>query len=242
MSFFSAIFGKPKTAEPAQAPRPTAHTARPAQGYTGDASPKTALQNNAQTIEALKKKEEMLEAEIAQLKSEAKQKLDKGDKTGALRLMKRAKDKEKKLATVDGGIAKIEQISDALETSVLTKTLVGAVKAGTKALEASKTDVDAADEAMNELEDQLQNVQEAQDMLLRPEMESADESELLAELELMEGPKATTAAQGVPVSAGRAGQSNISLPSAPTGDIKPAKQQYSNEEEEMLAQLRGQMS
>jgi hypothetical protein len=58
----------------------------------------------------------------------------------------------------------------------------------------------------------------------------------------MEGPKATTAAQGAPVSAGRAAPSNISLPSAPTGAIKPAKQQYSNEEEEMLAQLRGQMS
>lgn len=242
MSFFTALFGRPKT-ESSAAPSHTTNVnrSRPdvpsGQSSITDATTRNQIQSNDEKIQLFEKKITILEGEIQELKVKAKAKLDKGDKTGALALLKRSKGKEQLLATTFSGIGKLQEMNDALQAQLINKTLVEELARGTKAMGKNAIDVGHVDDVMDELEEQMSNIHATTEALNRPTAGQADDDELLAELEGFTPDAQATSAPAAPAQAAP----SIALPQVPTGAIKTPKSAAVSEEDAMLAALRAEM-
>jgi len=143
-----------------------------------------------QNLEQQDEREEHLMNKIKMLETEAKSKMAKGDKRGALYAMKKRK-------MYDAERAKIENVKMTLETQMIslegaTQNIetVQAMKTGTSAMKGIRKmfGVDKVDELMDDVREEIDMHREVEDAFSRPvdPFLGDDENELLAELEMLE--------------------------------------------------------
>jgi len=134
-------------------------------------------------------RQEHISSKIDTLIGEAKGKMAKGDKKGALFAMKRKK-------LYEGEIDKIENVKMTLETQVINLESAAqnaetykAMQAGTNTMKKIRNDVgiDAVDNIMDEIKEEMDMAQEINSAIAQPvDPLMADEDELLAELNELE--------------------------------------------------------
>mmetsp|Transcript_5609 Transcript_5609/g.5340 ORF Transcript_5609/g.5340 Transcript_5609/m.5340 type:complete len:228 (+) Transcript_5609:39-722(+) len=174
-------FGKKKAAQPST-------TSTGTSGGGGGGNPGATIIKIRESIEAQEKREAHKEREIDKLVSDAKAKMAKGDKKGALYAMKRKKLHESELN-------KIQQVKMTLETQVINlesaaqnADTFAAMNAGKNAMAKIRNDVgiDKVDNLMDDIKDEMDLANEISDAIAQPvDPFAQDEDDLLAELEQM---------------------------------------------------------
>eukprot|EP00545_Synedropsis_sp_CCMP1620_P007788 CAMPEP_0119029452 /NCGR_PEP_ID=MMETSP1176-20130426/40523_1 /TAXON_ID=265551 /ORGANISM="Synedropsis recta cf, Strain CCMP1620" /LENGTH=224 /DNA_ID=CAMNT_0006985797 /DNA_START=521 /DNA_END=1195 /DNA_ORIENTATION=- len=174
-------FGKKKKDE---ASTVSSGSSRPASG-----NPNNTIVTLRENIKTQEKRQEHISSKIDTLIGEAKGKMAKGDKKGALFAMKRKK-------LYEGEIDKIENVKMTLETQVINLESAAqnaetykAMQAGTNTMKKIRNDVgiDAVDNIMDEIKEEMDMAQEINSAIAQPvDPLMADEDELLAELNELE--------------------------------------------------------
>ena len=129
-----------------------------------------------------------LDKRIEQQTTEAKQKMAKKDKRGALYCLKRKKMYEKEVEKLQGARLTLEQQIIAIEGTVSSAETVNAMKSGAAAMQHARADIDA--DAVGELMDDIQEEMEVADeigaAISAPANDVLGDDDLLAELNELE--------------------------------------------------------
>lgn len=153
------------------------------------ADPQTTIVRLRENIKNQEKREEHILKKIDGLVTEAKGKMAKGDKKGALFVMKRKK-------LYESEVDKIQNVKMTLETQVINLESAAqnaqtfqAMQAGTNTMKKIRTDVgiDDVDDVMDNIKEEMEMAQEINTAMGQPvDPILADEDELLAELNELE--------------------------------------------------------
>ncbi|KAL3815395.1 hypothetical protein ACHAXA_011513 [Cyclostephanos tholiformis] len=189
-------------------------------------------------IATQEKREKHLEKKMEELVVEAKAKMAKNDKKGALFSLKRKK-------LYEAELDKIANIKMTLETQVMNLESViqnaetfRAMEAGKNAMAAirKETDIERVDELIDDVKEEMEAASEISNALTQPiDPFVTDEDDLLAELEEMIADDAL----GAPVV--KAHHEEVAFPTAPTKKL-PAIANASKEEAEELAALEAELA
>lgn len=135
------------------------------------------------------KREEHIEKKIKGMVVEAKGKMAKGDKKGALYAMKRKKLYEQELAKIQNVRFTLETQVMNLESAQQNAQTYQALKQGNTAMKGIRQEVgiDQVDDVMDEIKEEMEMAQEINDAIAQPvDPLLADEDELLEELNMLE--------------------------------------------------------
>jgi charged multivesicular body protein 4 len=167
------LFGKKKD-------KPTSSSAAKPRG--NDAH--NQIQKIKESIETQEKREEHLQRQMDQLLNQAKEKNAKGDKKGAMMLLKRKKMYETQKDNVAAARMNQEQMLIKLDEALGNKDIVDTLKSGKDALQSLQPDPEQVDELVLDLQEQMQDVATISSALATPFGDTAlvDEDDLLAEL------------------------------------------------------------
>jgi len=156
-----------------------------------------SIQKLRHAIQTLDKREEHLGKKIDECVARAKQKSKNKDKKGALFELKKKKQLESQLQSIQGKRLNLETQIMTLEDVYVNKETIGAMQTGATAMRAAMTenDVEKADELMEDINDAMDQVVEMNEAMSQPLGAAMDENELeaeLAELEEMEADELMT--------------------------------------------------
>mmetsp|Transcript_23221 Transcript_23221/g.64385 ORF Transcript_23221/g.64385 Transcript_23221/m.64385 type:complete len:226 (+) Transcript_23221:410-1087(+) len=135
------------------------------------------------------KREEHIQKKINGMVVEAKGKMAKGDKKGALYAMKRKKLYEQEMAKIQNVRFTLETQVMNLESAQQNAQTYLALKQGNTAMKGIREDVgiDQVDDVMDEIKEEMEMAQEINDAIAQPvDPLMADEDELLEELNMLE--------------------------------------------------------
>ena len=165
------LFGRKKSAAAASGPDPA----------------QTILKIRS-TIDTLEKRQNHLDKKIQQQMAEARAKMQKKDKRGALYCLKRKKMFEKEIEKIQGARLTLEQQMIAIEGSVTSSETVNALKSGKAAMAMARqnVDADAVGELMDDVKDEMEQADEISAAIAAPAGEVLNDEDLLAELNDME--------------------------------------------------------
>merc|ERR1712130_608262 len=178
-----------------------------------------SIQQLRQAVTQLEKREVHLDKKIQVCLNNAKAKSKRRDKKGALFELKKKKQLENQLQSIQGKKLNLETQIMALEDAHLNKETLKAMKTSAKAMKATvkEADLDKADELMSQ-----------------PLGQIIDDDELLAELDDLDDMNADELLNSLPEANNQQQNQNfdainMDLPSAPTGKIK----QQQDEDDEL---------
>jgi len=236
-------FGKKKTSTAPSAISATSNVRK--NGVVGGSSSDhgSAIKSTANTVVSLReniatqeKREAHLEKQIEQLVAEAKAKMAKKDKKGALFALKRKK-------LYEAEIDKIANIKMTLETQVMNlesaaqnAETMKAMKTGTAQMKKirQETNIDQVDDLMDEMKEEMEMADEISNALAQPvDPLMTDEDDLLAELEELEAEDVTEQLL--------APMKKMDLPDVPNTAL-PSIKNATKEEEEELKQLEAELA
>jgi len=232
------LFGKSKPKEAPTPPPPP-----PPAASQGQDSSKAAMTKLVETIRMMEKREEHIQHKCDKEQKDAKAFVTQGKKKEAMACLKRKTMYNKQLEQLSIQKLTLEQQKMALENTKFNAELLQTTKLVAAEMQKQHKQmggVDAVEEAMDHVEDNLQDAHEIQEAMAReianPGME-ADDDELLAELEEYEQEELTAGLGKVDL--GQQSES-IALPDTPVvlpdaGKGKVAKT-AEEEELELLAQ------
>lgn len=227
-------FGKKKE----KAPQPTTTSSSSAVRVS---DPTTTILKIRESIETQEKREVHLQKKIDSLTADAKAKLAKKDKKGALFAMKRKK-------MYEAEIDKIENVKMTLETQVMNLESAAqnaetfkAMKSGTDAMKQVRQDVgiENVDDMMDDIKEEMDMANEISNAIAAPVDPFAhDEDDLLAELEgeMREDETAELEAQ---LTAPATNDPAVDLPSVPDGKLPSLT---TPEEDEDLKKLEAELA
>jgi len=204
-----------------------------------------SIQQLRGAVTALDKREVHMEKKIQVCLNNAKEKSKKRDKKGALYELKKKKQLENQLNSIQGKKLNLETQIMALEDAHLNKETLKAMKTSSQAMKATvkESDLDKADELMEDLNENMDMINEMNEAMSQPIGNMMDDDELeaeLAELEELEADELLNDMQDAPMS--NKPQSTFdanAMPDAPNNAIsKPAAQ----EEDAELAVLEAMMN
>lgn len=216
---------------------PTTTTTKTAPRSAAD--PTTTILKIRESIDTQEKREAHLQKKIDALTAEAKAKLVKKDKKGALFAMKRKK-------MYEGEIEKIENVKMTLETQVMNLESAAqnaetfkAMKSGTDAMKQVRQDVgiDNVDDMMDDIKEEMDMANEIGNAIASPvDPYAHDEDDLLAELEgeMMEDETAALEAQLTSPAS-----TSVDLPTVPAGKLPTLT---TPEEDEDLKKLEAELA
>merc|ERR1712154_58897 len=204
-----------------------------------------SIQQLRQAVTQLDKREVHLDKKIQVCLNNAKAKSKRRDKKGALFELKKKKQLENQLQSIQGKKLNLETQIMALEDAHLNKETLKAMKTSANAMKATvkESDLDKADELMEDINEAMDQVNEMNEAMANPIGNPFDEDELeaeLNELEELEADELLNDMSDAPIT-GNVQQNNdidLDMPSAPTKKIN--KQQ--KEEEDELAELEAMMN
>ncbi|KAL9179721.1 hypothetical protein ACHAXT_009011 [Thalassiosira profunda] len=225
--------------------RPSAVSTTTNNGRTGGGGGAASRTTTANTVVSLReniatqeKREEHLQKKIDQLTAEAKAKMAKKDKKGALFALKRKKLYE---AEVD----KIGNIKMTLETQVMNLESAAQNAETFKAMNAGKsamtnlredTNIEKVDDLMDEIKEEMELADEVSNALAQPvDPLLTDEDDLLAELQELEAEDVEEQLLQP------ARKEEISMPAVPSGEL-PSIPNATKAEEEELKQLEAELA
>jgi len=210
-------------------------------------APKANLNDSIQSLRSavtqLEKREVHLDKKISACLATAKAKSKKRDKKGALYELKKKKQLENQLNSIQGKKLNLETQIMALEDAHLNKETIKAMQSSAKAMKATmkESDIDKADELMEDINEAMDAVNEMNEAMAQPLGQVMDDDELeaeLAELEELEADELLNDGLMEPPMQQKQQQQQINLPDAPN---KPIAKQDAEEEDE-LAELEAMMN
>jgi charged multivesicular body protein 4 len=150
-----------------------------------------SIQQLRQAVTQLEKREVHLDKKIQVCLNNAKAKSKRRDKKGALFELKKKKQLENQLQSIQGKKLNLETQIMALEDAHLNKETLKAMKTSANAMKATvkESDLDKADELMEDINEAMDQVNEMNEAMSQPLGQMMDDDELeaeLAELEEME--------------------------------------------------------
>jgi len=202
----------------------------------------SSIQKLRQAIQTLDKREEHLEKKIVESVARAKQKSKNRDKKGALFELKKKKQLEGQLQSIQGKKLNLETQIMALEDAYLNRETLSAMQTTSQAMKSAirETDVEKADELMEEITEAMDQVQEMNEAMAQPLGAVMDEDELeaeLAELEEMEADELLTAMPATNKSATVKNKKEEEIVDVPDVEVPTHKVAGKQSEEEELAEL-----
>jgi len=226
---FNNLFGKKKS-----------------EATTVSATPQTTV-NTSQTaivklrtaIKTQEKREEHIEKKIQLKIKEAKAKMAKGDKKGALFAMKLKKQHEAELDKIQNVKMTLETQVIHLESAEQNRETISAMKQGTSTMKNIRNEVgiDKVDDIMDEIKEEMELAEEVNNAIAQPiDPLMEDEDDLLAELEGLE-----TADLEAELLRPPAQTDELRLPSVPASKL-PTPQLANNEEAEELRKLEAELA
>jgi len=155
---------------------------------TSAADPASTILKLRGTVETLEKRQVHLDKKIEQQTAEAKAKMAKKDKRGALYCLKRKKMYEAEIEKINGARLTLEQQMIAIEATVGNAEIVNAMKSGAKAMQAARgtVDADAVGDLMDDIKEEMEVADEVSAAISAPANDVLNEDDLLNELNEME--------------------------------------------------------
>jgi len=199
----------------------------------------SSIQKLRQTIQTLDKREEHLEKKIAECVARAKQKSKNRDKKGALFELKKKKQLENQLQTIQGKKLNLETQIMTLEDAYLNKETFSAMQTSAQAMRSAinDSDMERADELMEDINEAMDQVHEMNDAMSQPLGAVMDEDELeaeLAELEEMEADELLTVMPPVTAKKEVKAEEDVDVPDV---EVPTHKVSGKKTEEDELAEL-----
>lgn len=175
-SFFNSLFG--------QSPAETSKKVR----KSTSANTNESIQQLRKVIEKFDKRETHLMKQVDQLQAQAKARIAKKDKKGAMNFLKKKKMYEKQLGTICQKRMNVETQIMTLEESTLNAQTMAAMAQGVKAMknEIQQTDVDNIDDLMMDMQEAQDDMTQINEALCGDMNNWDDDDDLLAELNMME--------------------------------------------------------
>lgn len=207
--------------------------------------PSEAIKQLRQTAETLEKRQVHLDKKIEQQVSEAKQRMAKKDKRGALYCLKRKKMYEKEIEKINGARLTLEQQMIAIEGTVTNTDTIEAMKLGKKTMESARAgaDADTVAELMDDINEEMEQANEISEAISAPANDVLDDEDLLNELneleelelesQLLEAPAIPAQAAVVP---------QLDLPAVPVTQPKPAAVEEEDPDLKALRELEASMA
>lgn len=194
----------------------------------------------------LEKRETHLEKKIEQCLQTAKAKSKRRDKKGALFELKKKKQLENQLSSIQGKKLNLETQIMTLEDAHLNTQTLQAMKVSQQAMKATikEADLDKAEDLMDDIQEAMDQVQEMNEAMSQPIGPIMDDEELeaeLAELEEMEADELMNAMPEKHVQNNNMNSVVDDLPSVPTGPLKSQGDAQVEEEDAELAELQAMM-
>jgi len=184
------------------------------------------------------KREEHIQKKVDHMIVEAKAKMAKGDKKGALYAMKRKK-------LYDQEQAKIQNVRFTLETQVINlesaqqnAQTYSALKQGNTAMQGIRKEVgiEQVDDVMDEIKEEMEMAQEINDAIAQPvDPLMADEDELLEELNMLETADLEAELLRPPPTS----VSNMAMPAAPDSKLPALAKKEEDDLRALEAELAG---
>jgi hypothetical protein len=136
-------------------------------------------------IELLEKRNNFIEKKKNSLVNEAKQKLNGGDKKGALLILNQKKKVESEIEKNQGTQLLLENQLSALECATINKEVITSLMVGNKAIKQINQDLspEKIDDLMDDIQEETENYKAIQDAMTQPLQQIYDDDELLQELD-----------------------------------------------------------
>ena len=136
-------------------------------------------------IELLEKRNRFIEKKKISLVNEAKQKLNGGDKKGALLILNQKKKVESEIEKNQGTQLLLENQLSALECATINKEVITSLMVGNKAIKQINKDLspEKIDDLMDDIQEETDNYKAIQDAMTQPLQQIYDDDELLQELD-----------------------------------------------------------
>jgi charged multivesicular body protein 4 len=169
---------------------------------------------------------------------EAKLKMSKGDKKGALFAMKRKKLYEQEQDKIANVKMTLETQVIGLESAAQNAMTFQAMQAGTKTMAKIRNDVgiEQVDDVMDEIKEEMEMAQEINDAIAQPvDPLMADEDDLLAELNELETADLEAELLKPPPTA----EASLSLPDAPKNELPALAKKEEDDLKALEAELAG---
>lgn len=230
ITFAMNFFGRPKQQTTVQAPKQNVDVA-------------SSIVNIRSTIDTLEKRENFMQKKIEDQVKEAKGRLKKGDKPGAMYCMKKKKMYEAEIVKLNGARMTLERQQLALESQATTMSAYNAMREGNRTMQAQRgrVDAEAVEEEMENIREEIETSNEIASAIGQPIDDEFDEAELMAELNDYEQEELEDTLLNTPsVPADRpviSQNMGLDLPEAPTTEVATEV----DEEEEALRSLEAAM-
>jgi charged multivesicular body protein 4 len=182
------------------------------------------------------KREEHIQNKINSVIAEAKTKMAKGDKKGALYAMKRKKLYEQEQAKIQNVRFTLETQVINLESAQQNAQTYSALKQGNTAMQGIRKEVgiEQVDDVMDEIKEEMDMAQEINDAIAQPvDPLMADEDELLEELNMLETADLEAELLKPPPTAAMA------MPAAPDSKLPALAQKEEDDLKALEAELAG---
>jgi len=180
-------------------------------------------------------REQFLDKKLLLLAREAKQRLNSGDKKGAVATMKKRKLYQTEPKKISNVKMTLETQAMNLESAAHTASTFQAMSAGTSTMAKIRTEmggIDSVDDVMMDIQDEMQMADEVNTAIGQTVIgPNIDDDELMEELEIMQQMDLQSKLDTVELGASR-------LPTVPTS--KPSR--YSKPEEEDLRKLEAELA
>jgi len=189
-------------------------------------------------VETQEKRENHLQKKIDGMVIEAKEKMARNDKKGAMFALKRKK-------MYEGEMEKIANVKMTLETQVMNlesaaqnADTFNAMKSGTNTMKKIRTDlgIDKVDDLMDDIREEMDTAKDISDAMAQPIDGMYDEDELLGELAELENMGMEEQLLDTANTSG-----GVKLPAVP-GNKLPALSKTSKEEEDELRKLEAELA
>ena len=181
------------------------------------------------TLDTLEKRQAHLDKQIAKQDAEAKAKMAKKDRRGALFCLKKKKMYEAEIEKLNGARLTLESQIIALEGTVTNADTVAAMKSGATAMKHARADVDAdaVGDLMDDIQEEMATADEISAAISAPGGDLLGDDELLDELnELEEHELESQLLDAPPIPVAPLPDAPLSMPAVPTQPpAAPAKQE-----------------
>jgi charged multivesicular body protein 4A/B len=210
------------------------------------ATPLEAINNLRDNLLTLEKREEHINKKIELSVVEARQKMGKNDKNGALFALKRKKMFEAEVSKLQGARITLEAQILALESATVNIQTFQAMKGGANTMKDLRGNIEAdtVDEIMDDIQEEKDIHDAISDAISRPGKDMFNDEELLDELAELDALTAEEALQpaAVHTTASTAGPQNVfSFPTAPTSLPPQPTAVGESEDERALRELEASM-
>lgn len=205
--------------------------------------PAQAILQLRQTVETLDKRQVHLDKKIEQQVAEAKQKMGKKDKRGALYCLKRKKMYEKEVEKINGARLTLEQQIIAIEGTVTNTDTIEAMKLGKRTMESARAgaDADTVADLMDDINEEMEQANEISEAISAPAHDVVDDEDLLNELNELEELELESQLLEVPaIPSAIAPQ--LDLPDVPVTQPKPAVFEEEDPDQKALRELEASMA